>query len=91
MIFDGATYRELTAEEIAERKATERSRPLTAEEVTALLIRQQINTLLVDDNKALRTREFYPEWEAGQDYPVYSDLSDLVGAVCGEKSINGHI
>ena len=79
MIFDGATYRELTAEEIAERKATERSRPLTAEEVTALLIRQQINTLLVDDNKVLRTSEFYPEWEAGQDYPVYSDLSDLVG------------
>lgn len=79
MIFDGATYRELTAEEIAERKATERSRPLTAEEVTALLIRQQINTLLVDDNKALRTREFYPEWEVGQDYPVHSDLAELVG------------
>ena len=79
MIFDGATYRELTAEKIAERKATECSRPLTAEEVTALLIRQQINTLLVDDNKPLRTREFYPEWEAGQVYPVYSDLFDLVG------------
>lgn len=78
-IYDGYTTREMTAEEIAERKATERSRPLTAEEVTALLIRQQINTLLVDDNKALRTREFYPEWEAGQDCPVYSDLSDLVG------------
>ena len=77
MIFDGATYRELTAEEIAEREAAqaaleaaERSRPLTAEEVTALLIRQQINTLSVDDNTALRMREFYPEWEAGQDYPV---------------------
>lgn len=79
MIFDGATYRELIAEEIAERKAAERSSPLTAEEVTALLIRQQINTLSVDDNKALRMREFYPEWETGQDYPVYSDLADLVG------------
>ena len=86
MIFDGATYRELTAEEIAEREAAqaaleaaERSRPLTAEEVTALLIRQQINTLSVDDNKALRMREFYPVWETGQDYPVYSDLADLVG------------
>ena len=74
MIYENGVYRELTAEEIAERKAAERSRPLTA-----LLIRQQINTLLVDDNKALRTREFHPEWEAGQDYPVYSDLSDLVG------------
>ena len=70
MIFDGATYRELTAEEIAVREAeqaafeaAERSRPLTAEEVTALLIRQQINTLSVDDNTALRMREFYPEWK----------------------------
>lgn len=45
------------------------TRPLTAEEVTALLIRQQINTLSVDDNTALRMREFYPEWAAGQDYP----------------------
>ena len=77
MIFDGATYRELTAEEIAEREAAqaaleaaERSRPLTAEEVTALLIRQQINSLAVDDNTSLRMREFYPDWAAGQDYPA---------------------
>ena len=75
-IFDGIIYRELTAEEIAEREAAqaaleaaERSRPLTAEEVTALLIRQQINSLAVDDSTALRMREFYPVWEAGQDYP----------------------
>ena len=38
-------------------------RPLTAEEVTALLIRQQINTLSVDDNTALRMVEFYPQWK----------------------------
>ena len=76
-IYDGYTIREMTAEEIDEREAEqaaleadERSRPLTAEEVTALLIRQQINTLSVDDNTALRMREFYPVWEAGQDYPV---------------------
>ena len=43
-------------------------RPLTAEEVTAMLIRQQINGLTVDDNTALRMREFYPEWAAGVDY-----------------------
>ena len=68
---------DMTPEEIAEREAAqaaleaaERSRPLTAEEVTALLIRQQINTLSVDDNTALRMREFYPVWETGQDYPV---------------------
>lgn len=46
----------------------ERTRPLTAEEVTVLLIKQQINTLEVDDNTALRMTEFYPEWEAGQAY-----------------------
>ena len=40
----------------------ERTRPLTAEEVTAMLIKQQVNTLEVDDNTALRTVEFYPEW-----------------------------
>ena len=62
--------REMTADEIAAMEseaaryeAAERTRPLTAEEVTALLIRQQINTLSVDDSTALRMREFYPEWK----------------------------
>ena len=38
----------------------ERTRPLTAEEVTAMLIKQQINTLEVDDHTALRMRRYYP-------------------------------
>ena len=66
---------EMTEAEIAEEKqkiqlakAEEKSRPLTAEEVTAMLIKQQINTLSVDDNTALRMLEFYPEWESGQEY-----------------------
>ena len=66
---------EMTEAEIAEEKqkiqlakAEEKSRPLTAEEVTAMLIRQQINTLTVDDNTALRMREFYPEWASGVAY-----------------------
>lgn len=66
---------ELTADEIAAMEAEaakfaaqERTRPLTESEVTALLIRQQINTLEVDDNTALRMTEFYPEWSAGQAY-----------------------
>lgn len=66
-IFDGTNYRDMTAEEIAEIQAAqaafeaaERTRPLTSEEVTALLIRQQINTLEVDDNTALRMRRYYP-------------------------------
>lgn len=67
MIFDGEKYREMTAGEIAAMEAeaaryeaAERTRPLTAEEVTAMLIKQQINTLDVDDNTALRMRWYYP-------------------------------
>ena len=66
---------EMTAEEIAElekqarlESIEERTRPLTVGEVTALLIKQQINTLTVDDNTALRMVEFYPEWASDTDY-----------------------
>ena len=76
-IFDGNKYRDMTDEEIttmqdaqAAYEAAERSRPLTAEEVSRMIIRQQINGLTVDDNTALRMREFYPDWAAGQDYTV---------------------
>ena len=65
----------MSAEEIdamqAEAKKAEkieRTRPLTAEEVTAMLIKQQINTITVDDQTALRMVEFYPEWAAGVAY-----------------------
>lgn len=68
-------YVVMSAEEIAamdaeqaEAEAYERTRPLTAEEVTAMLIKQQINTITVDDQTALRMVEFYPEWESGQAY-----------------------
>ncbi len=73
-------YTEITKDEyetetalIAEKmkkiaESYERTRPMTAEEVTALLIRQQINTLTVDDNTALRMTEFYPEWASDTDY-----------------------
>ena len=54
--------------EQAAYEAYERTRPLTTEEVTSMLIRQQINTLTVDDNTALRMVNFYPEWSAGQAY-----------------------
>ena len=74
-IFDGNKYRDMTDEEIttmqdaqAAYEAAERSRPLTAEEVSRMLIASQINSLAVDDSTALRMREFYPLWEAGQDY-----------------------
>lgn len=74
-IYTNGIIRDMTAEEIADMEveaakfeAYERTRPLTAEEVTNMLIKQQINTLSVDDNTALRMREFYPEWAAGQAY-----------------------
>ena len=70
-------YIDMSAEEIAVREAEaakfeayERTRPLTADEVTRLLITQQINTLSVDDNTALRMLTFYPEWASDTDYTV---------------------
>ena len=56
---DEAEVSEINRTKIAAEKA-ERTRPLTAEEVTAMLIKQQINTLGVDDNTALRMRRYYP-------------------------------
>lgn len=74
-VYENGKYTEMSAEEIsameaeqATYEAAERSRPLTESEVTRMLIAQQINSLEVDDNTALRMREFYPEWAAGQAY-----------------------
>ena len=70
MICENGVYRDMTPEEIADMQAEaaryeaqERHRPLTAEEVTGLLIAQQINTLEVGDQTAVRMTEFYPEWK----------------------------
>ena len=66
-VYDGKNYREMTDDEqlrVAMLDEYERTRPLTAEEVTAMLIRQQINTLTVDDNTALRMKDFYPAFES---------------------------
>lgn len=41
----------------------EAHRPFTESEVLALLIPRQINTLAVDDNTALRMKDFYPAFE----------------------------
>ena len=46
----------------------EKYRPLTESEVNRMLIRQQINTISVDDTTALRMVEFYPEWAANTAY-----------------------
>ena len=74
-IYINGKYIDMTAEEIAAMEAEaakfeayERTRPLTAEEVTAMLIKQQINILNVDDNTALRMTAFYPEWAETTEY-----------------------
>ena len=51
-------------------KFEEMSRPLSEQEVLAMLIPQQINGLTVDDNTALRMLDFYPAWAAGTAYTV---------------------
>ncbi len=48
----------------------EKYRPLTESEVSRMLIAQQINTLTVDDNIALRMKGFYPEWAADTEYTI---------------------
>ena len=64
---DEAEVSEINRTKLAAEKA-ERTRPLTDDEVTRLLIAQQINTITVDDQTALRMVEFYPEWAAGVAY-----------------------
>ena len=64
------TTAEITAmqDAAAQAEAEEKRRLLSFSEVQEMLVRQQINTLTVDDNTALRMVEFYPEWSAGQAY-----------------------
>ena len=66
------TEEEIAAMQEAQARAgaEEKHRPLSQEEVTTMLLRQQINTLAVDDMTAYRMREFYPEWAEGQSYTV---------------------
>lgn len=73
-IIDGIVM-DMTAEEIAamqeaaaQAEAEEKHLPLSFSEVQEMLIRQQINTLTVDDQTAVRMTEFYPAWESEQAY-----------------------
>lgn len=75
-IYDNGKYRDTTPEEDAalERAAlqaqtAERKRPYTLDEVTKMLIGEQINTLSVDDETAYRMMSYYPDWTPGQNYP----------------------
>ena len=99
-------YIDLTNDEItamqAEREegeAYERNRPLTAEEVSAMLIRQQINTLTVDDQTALRMLRYYPTFtdlvghtvSQGTKFRVDdSEDADLYKTIQPELTIQAH-
>lgn len=70
-IFDGKVYRDMTPEEIAEMEhsakiasAYEKNRPLTEMEVSRMMLTQQVNTIVVDDNTAVRMKEFYPTFDS---------------------------
>ena len=70
-------YTDMTAEEIAamqdaaaQAEAEENRRHLSFSEVQEMLVRQQINTLEVDDKTALRMVAYYPAWKAGTAYAV---------------------
>lgn len=69
IISNGVT-RDMTAEELAEMRdlqarheAEEKRRPLSESEVYSMIVRQQINTVDVDDQTALRMIGYYPTWE----------------------------
>ena len=64
---ENGNYFKMTPEEIADLErsakvaaAEEKTRPLTEAEVSRMLITQQINSLLVGDNTAIRMMAFYP-------------------------------
>ena len=96
----------MTAEEIAaieaesaKFEAYERTRPMTAEEVTALLIKQQINSITVDDQTALRMRQYYPTFAelVGQTVKLGtkfraddSENADLYKTIQPELTIQAH-
>lgn len=74
-ICENGTMRDITAEEIeamqdasARVEAEEKHRPLSLGEVQEMMVRQQINTLSVDDATALRMMAYYPDWTVGTAY-----------------------
>ena len=105
-VWDNGTYRDATENDIeklrlvgSDAEAAERTRPMTAEEVTALLIKQQINTLEVDDQTALRMRRYYPTFAelVGQTVKLGtkfrsdgSDIADLYKTIQPELTIQAH-
>ena len=94
-----AKLQEQADRDAARAKVLERARPLNAEEVTAMLIRQQVNTLAVDDQTALRMRQYYPTFAELTGQTVKqgtkfraddSDGADLYKVIQPELTIQAH-
>ena len=77
----------------------ERHRPLTESEALSLFLKQQINTLEVDDATALRMRRYYPTFAelVGQTVKLGtkfraddSDIADLYKTIQPELTIQAH-
>ena len=76
-IMENGIVRDMTAEETTQfqkqqaiNTTLENSRPLTETEISRMLIISQINTLEVDNNTALRMKEFYPQWKSLFNYNI---------------------
>ena len=70
-ILYGKSYRDMTPEEIADNErsakvyaAEKKTRPLTESEVSRMLLTQQVNSIVVEDNTAVRMMAFYPTFES---------------------------
>lgn len=94
-----AKLQEQADRDAARAKVLERTRTLNAEEVAAMLIRQQVNTLTVDDQTALRMRQYYPTFaeltgktvKQGTKFRAYdSDGADLYKVIQPELTIQAH-
>lgn len=62
-IAENGTVRDMTEEEEKKYGAYTGNSDFTESEVLALFVKQQINTLLVNDNTALRMKSYYPTWQ----------------------------
>ena len=94
-----AELQEQADRDAARAKVLERTRPLTEDEVAAMLIAQQINTLTVDDQTALRMRRYYPTFaelvgqtvSQGTKFRVDdSEDADLYKTIQPELTIQAH-
>ena len=105
-IYENGIIREITPAEIiamqdaaAQAEAEEKRRPLSFSEVQEMLVRQQINTLAVDDQTALRMRRYYPAFtelvgqtvSQGTKFRVDdSEDADLYKTIQPELTIQAH-